>query len=39
LVGLPAGPVRPPARDLTEKEKESLRLILERAGVPFNRTE
>jgi len=38
LVGLPAGPVRPPARDLTAEEKRKLRSILEKAGVPFKRT-
>ena len=38
LVGLPAGPVRPPARDLIGEEKDRLQLLLERAGVPFNRT-
>jgi dihydrodipicolinate synthase/N-acetylneuraminate lyase len=38
LVGLPAGPVRPPARDLTDSEKEKLRSLLVKAGVPFNRS-
>ena len=38
LVGLPAGPVRPPARNLTEPEKEKLRFLLGRAGVPFRRS-
>lgn len=38
LVGLHAGPVRPPARDLTKSEKERLRKMLEKAGVPFNRS-
>jgi len=37
MVGLPAGPVRPPARDLTKDEKEELRRILVKADVPFNR--
>ena len=38
LVGLPAGPVKPPARYLTAEEKRKLRSILEKAGIPFNRT-
>jgi 4-hydroxy-tetrahydrodipicolinate synthase len=38
LVGLPAGPVRPPARDLTESEKKKLRSLLVKARVPFNRS-
>ena len=38
LVGLPAGPVRPPARNLTEPEKEKLRSLLVKAGVPFRRS-
>jgi len=37
LVGLNAGPVRPPARDLTTDEKEELRQLLLKASVPMNR--
>ena len=35
MVGLPAGPVRPPARNITEQEREKLRALLEKAAVPF----
>lgn len=38
MVGLPAGPVRPPARNITEPEKEKLRALLEKAAVPFRST-
>lgn len=34
LVGLAAGPVRPPARNLTPQEKAEMRQILIRAGAP-----
>ncbi len=37
MAGLPAGPVRPPARDLTADEKTKLRSLLETAGVPSAR--
>jgi len=39
LVGLPSGPARPPARGLTSDEREKLRSLLERAGVPHNRAD
>jgi len=37
LVGLPAGTVRPPARNLTAEEKGKLRALLKKAGVPMPR--
>lgn len=37
LVGLPVGPVRPPARSLTVEDKKKLRALLVQAGVPFER--
>jgi 4-hydroxy-tetrahydrodipicolinate synthase len=37
LVGLSGGPVRPPARDLTKKERGELLRIMKKAGVPFRR--
>jgi dihydrodipicolinate synthase/N-acetylneuraminate lyase len=37
MVGLPAGPSRPPARELTDGEREKLRALLVKAGVPINR--
>jgi 4-hydroxy-tetrahydrodipicolinate synthase len=38
MVGLPAGPVRPPARNITESEKKTLRALFKKAEVPLNRT-
>jgi len=38
MVGLPAGPSRPPARELTDRERFKLRELLVGAGVPMDRT-
>jgi dihydrodipicolinate synthase/N-acetylneuraminate lyase len=37
MVGLPAGPARPPARDLTAEERTQLESLLKTAGVPLER--